>query len=201
MNTTLPQTARKGDWMQTYSGVQFWPLDPRPGEIRLVDIAHALAHTCRFGGHCKEFYSVAQHSVHVARMLADDPIEVQISGLMHDATEAYLVDVPRPIKSFLTNYTVIEDALASVIRDWFRAEYGLALDFNHPRVKWADNRALATEARDVMGPKPAPWNFEPEPDTALIRPAAAFEAESMFYCMFDELVFPLCSKPSSQTRV
>ena len=54
---------RGGDWMQTYSGFQFWPLDPRPEEIHVIDIAHSLANQCRYAGHCREFYSVAQHSV------------------------------------------------------------------------------------------------------------------------------------------
>ena len=86
---------RVGDWIQTMSGVIFYPLDPRPEEIRIEDIAHALSHQCRFAGHCREFYSVAEHSVRVSREL---PQEFMLWGLLHDASEAYLVDLPRPIK-------------------------------------------------------------------------------------------------------
>ena len=64
-------TARVGDWIQVYTGGQFWPLDPRPEEIHIEDIAHALALTCRFTGHCREFYSVAQHSLLVSYYVAD----------------------------------------------------------------------------------------------------------------------------------
>ena len=59
--------ARKGDWMQTFLGIQFWPMEPRVDEIQIEDIAHALSNQCRFAGHCSTFYSVAQHSVMVAR--------------------------------------------------------------------------------------------------------------------------------------
>ena len=58
-----PGEQRTGNWMQTYSGVQFWPLDPHHSEINIVDIAHALSNMCRYAGHCREFYSVAEHSI------------------------------------------------------------------------------------------------------------------------------------------
>ena len=57
---------RRGDWMQTHSGLRFYPLDPRPEDIRIEDIAHALPMICRFNGHCSRFYSVAEHSLNVA---------------------------------------------------------------------------------------------------------------------------------------
>ena len=57
---------RYGDFIQTYSGIEFYPLDPRIEEVKLLDIAHALSNICRFTGHCNEFYSVAQHSVLVS---------------------------------------------------------------------------------------------------------------------------------------
>jgi len=60
---------RNGDWIQTFSGLQFWPLDPRPDEINIEDIAHALSLQCRFGGHCNRFYSVADHSIHVSMLV------------------------------------------------------------------------------------------------------------------------------------
>src|ERR1039457_118422 len=79
----------------TFSGLRFWPLDPNPEKILIDDIAHALAHQCRFGGHASRFYSVAEHSVHVSRLC---PPEDALWGLLHDASEAYLVDLPRPLK-------------------------------------------------------------------------------------------------------
>jgi len=86
------------EWIQTYTGKKFWAFDAAIADICIEDIAHALAMRCRFGCHCKEFYSVAQHSVIVSHHL---PPELKLWGLLHDATEAYLPDVPRPQKGRL----------------------------------------------------------------------------------------------------
>ena len=83
---------RKGDWFLTYTGRQFWPLDPRPEDICIRDIAHHLSLCCRFNGACRVHYSVAQHSVMVANIL---PAPLRFWGLMHDATEAYVGDMVR----------------------------------------------------------------------------------------------------------
>jgi hypothetical protein len=103
---------RNGNWLQTYTGIKFYPLDPKPEEVDINDVAHALSLLCRYGGHCREFYSVAEHSFHASYLV---PPEHALTALMHDATEAYLVDVPRPIKKYLTNYVEIEDELWRVI--------------------------------------------------------------------------------------
>jgi uncharacterized protein len=172
----LPQ--RYGGWIQTISGGQFWPLDPRPGEVTIDDIASALSNLCRFGGHVAAgFYSVAQHSVLVALSL---PHNLRKQGLLHDAAEAYIVDVPRPIKRHLINYDVAEARLASCIGDRFGVEL-CAL----PRaVSLADERALATERRDLLVPAPMPWG-EPqggrlEPWRAKITPWGPVEARKTF---------------------
>jgi hypothetical protein len=99
---------RKGDWTQTYSGVKFWPLDCRVEEINLIDIAHGLANTCRYNGHCLRFYSVAEHSVLVSRLVKP---ENALQALFHDAPEAYVGDVIRPLKRFLIGFQEIEDAI------------------------------------------------------------------------------------------
>ncbi len=146
---------RQGDWIQSHSNVQFFPMDPRVGDIHLEDIAHALSHLCRFGGHSSHYYSVAQHSVLVSWHCGDYGRE----GLLHDATEAYLVDVPRPIKRHLNNYMLIEETLARVIG------YRFGLDLAHlPQVvKDADEAALWTEKRDLLGPSPHTWGTPKEP--------------------------------------
>jgi 5'-deoxynucleotidase YfbR-like HD superfamily hydrolase len=87
---------RFGDWIQTYTGRVFWPLDPDPSEICIEDIAHSLSLQCRFLGHCKTFYSVLEHSCHVAHLV---PAAYTVHGLLHDAAEAYVGDMPRPLKS------------------------------------------------------------------------------------------------------
>lgn len=114
-NDSVVQPKRKGDWMLTSTGRAYWPMDPRAEDVNIVDIAHSLAMQCRYGGHCRLFYSVAEHSVHMSRLIGGEPhgdrpnnIEFALIALLHDATEAYVSDVPRPLKPFLTNYEAIE---------------------------------------------------------------------------------------------
>jgi len=109
-------------WLQTYTGGIVHPLDPKEDEIRLQDIAAALSKLCRFGGHCREFYSVAEHSVLMSRVVRPD---MKLCALMHDASEAYLVDVPKPLKAFLVGYSEIENRLMSVIANKFSFEWPL----------------------------------------------------------------------------
>lgn len=110
------ESTRKGNWMQTYTGKMFFPYDLRDEDFCIEDIAGALSKLCRYGGHCKRFYSVAEHSVLVSRLV---PPEHAFCGLMHDATEAYLVDMPRPIKVGFPQYKEMEAKLWSAIaRRW-----------------------------------------------------------------------------------
>lgn len=141
---------RRGDWMQTASGRQFWPLDPRPEEIHIGDIAAALSKLCRYNGHCEWHYSVAQHSVYVSHQL---PAEHALTGLLHDATEAYCADVPRPLKRFLTGYAQIEQDI------WLAVAERFGLPVEMPAcVHEADNAVLLSEKAQIMQPAPAPWN-------------------------------------------
>lgn len=147
MSTDDP--ARRGDWMQTYTGRAFWPLDPRADEIVPADIAHALSMLCRYGGHTRSFYSVAEHCVLMSMKV---PAEHALWALLHDATEAYLVDLPRPIKRQLPQYKAIEDALMVHIC----ARFGL--DPREPaEVIEADSRILLDERAVLMSAPPRPW--------------------------------------------
>lgn len=128
--------------IQTYTGVQFDVMDPTPEMINIEDIAHALANIPRFGGHTKEFYSVAQHSVFVADMLHTP--EYIKAGLLHDATEAYVLDMMTPIKCRLPDYQAIYDKIERAIMQRFDVR------FDYASVKRADVVALATEKRDLM---------------------------------------------------
>jgi len=107
---------RRGRPIDTYSGGTFHPLDPDPEDIRVRDVAHGLANTCRYGGQCQFYYSVATHSVYVSRELQREfGPEVQLYGLFHDAAEAYVTDVPRPVKDEVGEFEAIEsDVLAAV---------------------------------------------------------------------------------------
>lgn len=92
---------REEAWITSATGRRIYPLDPRRGSVDIVDVAHALAHLCRFNGHCAQFYSVAEHSVMVADMVKDVAPELELHALIHDAPEAYLGDLPRPVKHSL----------------------------------------------------------------------------------------------------
>lgn len=158
---------RQGDWCQTFTGRQFWPMDPRPEDVCLEDIAHALSLQCRFAGHCREFYSVAEHSVRVSRAvesvlpdeMAPEPRRLMLlAALLHDASEAYLVDVPRPVKPYLVGYREAESRVMVAVESW-AGLYG-SYTHDHEAVKCADEALLRTEARATFsGRRPRRGDF------------------------------------------
>jgi hypothetical protein len=182
--------ARNGDWMQTISGGQFWPIDPRPEDVRIEDIAHALSMMCRFGGHCTRFYSVAEHSVLVSRAV---PAEHALWGLLHDAPEAYVADIVRPAKRFISGYREVEDRIMLAICQAF----GLATEMP-PDVKRADNAVLADEAGQIMGPAPAVWTLPEPPSGAIIVGLSPNDAKAAFLARFDELTRAALATPSPE---
>ena len=112
----------RGDSIQTYTGRKFFPVAPRAEDIEILDVAHALSMLCRYTGHTKQFYSVAQHSVLVSRIV---PPQDAAWGLLHDASEAYLCDVARPIKP----YRLLEQRLMVQVAGRFDLTYAEP-DFN-----------------------------------------------------------------------
>lgn len=151
-------TGRKGDWMQLYSGKQFWPMDPRADEIEIEDIAHSLSMQCRYAGHCIRFYSVAEHSVLLARFFLDcGQPETAMWALLHDASEAYLVDVPRPVKPFLPGYKEAEAKVMEAVCERF----GLPLEM--PREVHDADSAIIGNERENMRPCVAEWYATGEP--------------------------------------
>jgi len=177
------ENRRTGDlesgWIQTFSGGKFWPLDPRPEDVSMEDVAHSLSLMCRFLGHCKGFYSIAQHSVLVSDLV---PPEDALWGLLHDASEAYLADVPSTIKPLLTNYKDIETKVELCIAERFNLPWP-----RPPSIKKADRILLATEARDLMAHEPVGWNLKEEPATITILPQSPEKAELMFLRRLVEL--------------
>jgi hypothetical protein len=169
----------KGDWIQTYTGKKFYPLDPRPDDICLEDIAHALAHTCRYNGHSRVFYSVAEHCVRMS--VANLPGDSRWL-LMHDSAEAYLSDVPSPIKPMLPEFKVIENSILEVIGE----KYKLGVP-NHQHIKLGDMVMLATEKRDVLPAGPEWGLVLPEPLLNKIYPWPPEVAENLFLNTAKEL--------------
>lgn len=140
---------RIGDWMQTFTGRAFYPMDPRVEDIDLLDIAHSLSLTCRYGGHARRFYSVAEHCVLLSRAVAP---QNALWALLHDATEAYVGDMIRPLKASMPAYRAAEDRLMAVICERFR------LDPTFPaEVKQADLRILHDERAVLMSAPPRSW--------------------------------------------
>lgn len=165
-------------WIQTYTGKKFDLIDPQPDMVDIFDIAHSLSHLCRFTGHTRAFYSVAQHSVLCYSVVLNVSPEDGMSALLHDATEAYVNDLARPLKWLLPEYKTIENRVWAAICTHFDLPEKLPAS-----VKEADNRLLMTERRDLMGNPPAPWVPELEalePYSAPILPASIVVAETMF---------------------
>jgi hypothetical protein len=156
------------DFITTYTGIKFHYLEPKVEEVDIWDITHALSLKCRFGGHCRDFYLVAEHSIHVAHLL---PPELKLCGLLHDATEAYMPDVPRPIK-LRFGLKEYEDTIFKVIAKKFGIWIG-------PEVKEADDILLATESRDLLANTDG-WAGLPEPLRMKINPIPSSFAESRF---------------------
>jgi uncharacterized protein len=128
------------DWIRTFTGKRFYPLQPRIQDIDITDIAHALSLQCRFTGHCTRHYSVAEHSLLVASLV---PEEHQLQALLHDASEAYLTDVARPVKHSpeYTFYRKVEKHVQSLIYEYFNCDPKEA-----PELKKADDAVLGLEA-------------------------------------------------------
>lgn len=173
---------RDAAWIQTHSGRRFNPTKPNPNAIVIQDIAHALSMQCRFSGHCRKFYSVAQHSVLVSYIC--DSADA-LWGLLHDASEAYLVDVPRPLKrsgkfnAYIEFETQMQEAICR--------RFGLPFQ-EPPSVKKADTVLLATEARDLMAPLHPDWVQPVDPLPFLIEPWGPDKAKDMFMKRFFELI-------------
>lgn len=133
---------RKGDWIQTFTGKRFYPLDPKPEEVDILDIAHSLAMKCRYAGHTRRFYSVAEHSYQISCYL---PARDRLWGLLHDAAEAYSADIPTPLKRHLKEWHAIEAPIMEAIC----VRFGLPLQ-EPDTVKIADRRILVNESQRLM---------------------------------------------------
>lgn len=170
----------RGFNMQTYSGKPFYPTSPSVDDVDILDIAHSLSNLCRFNGHCWKFYSVAQHSVIVSRVCAK---EYALDGLLHDATEAYIGDIIRPVKYSIPDVERIEARIFDVIAEKFNLHNPIPRD-----VKRADFIALSTEKRDVMSePIGTDWGMLAEPLLHRINPLPPEEAKMLFLRRYQEL--------------
>lgn len=167
-----PEGQREGEWIQTFSGGKFWPLQPRARDLRIVDIAHHLSMICRFTGAVRRFYSVAEHCCHVHDLL---PEPLRAAGLLHDASEAYLCDLARPVKYGLgAGYREAERRIMDVVACRYK------LDFPDPAIKAADNAMLGAERLQALNEGPAWTRDVYDPAPVELRFWAPEEAEKQF---------------------
>ncbi len=169
-------------WVVTVSGSRFNILKPNPQDVKIEDIACALARQARFNGHTRFFYSVGQHSCLGAEVSPTK--EIALHMLFHDATEAYVGDLVSPVKALLPDFEIIESRIHLAISEKFNLEYPL------PKVvKQIDRRLLATEVRDLITKDLKSWNIaEDEPFDFPIIPWPPEVTEARFLEMARSLL-------------
>jgi len=169
-------------YVSTFLGNRFYLTRPRIDDVAIEDIAHGLAYQCRFNGQTREFYSVAQHSLMVMRLV---PVRLRRAALLHDAAEAYLGDMVKPLKNLFPEFSRIEAQVMQIIGHRFDVDLG-HLD---PSIKHADLIALATEKRDLMPHSTEAWGnlLDVAPLPEILRPLAPMAAKAAFLESFHEL--------------
>ena len=178
---TTPSPTSVSDTMMTptiltSSGRYFNLLAPRSIDVSIGEIAHALSHICRFTGHTKQFYSVAEHSYHASFLV---PPEHAMAALLHDAAEAYIGDVASPLKALLPDYKAIEARVEAAVFGYFGLHPVLP-----PCVKTADLIMLATEQRDLMPDHSDDWAIL-KGITPLPQPIIPMPPQTARYCFLD----------------
>lgn len=171
------------DFISTLSVQQFYFLNPDPKDILIADIAHSLSLICRFGGHCNVFYSVAEHSIILAKALEDEGADTLtvMAGLLHDAEEAYLPDITRPVKNVMPEAKKIYAILETAIEMKFHLQ---AADWE--RIKEMDSRLVVTEAK-ALGIWNEHWVDAGTPLRAKLYLWSSDEAKHLFLINFLEL--------------
>jgi hypothetical protein len=159
--------------IKTFTGRLFDYTSFSPDDFDIVDIASALSKECRFAGHCHEFYSVAQHSFEMSSMVHPD---FSMEALLHDASEAYLKDIPSPLKRMLPDYQELERRIDSVIRIKFNLPPIMS-----PEIKKADADILKIEMRSLYPERFHLGHLEHKPDIKCMSPTEAKSAFLMRY--------------------
>lgn len=178
------------EFIQTFTGRSFYPLAPRTADVCIIDIAHALSNQCRFGGHSDFFYSVAQHCClladYVESAMKGTPLDC-LQILIHDAAEAYLVDLPRPIKQHIPEFRQYDYQIQMCIRSWL----GLG---DVPVPSWqdeVDSRIIHDEHAQVMS-ESSDWQHQGKPLGVTVVPWNAMRAEQNFllrYSIYTHKIF------------
>jgi hypothetical protein len=168
---------RQGEWLYTNSGKHFYPFDPHEDDICIEDIAHHLAHICRYTGACDQHYSVAQHSIHVSKLVL--PANA-MWGLLHDAPEAYVNDLARPYKRGIPIVSEIEDRIMQVIAKKYGLCWPMPEDVHH---------IVHDEAKRLFR-HPPEWINQFRSFDLHVSPWPAAVAKNRFLDRFKELTLP-----------
>lgn len=197
MRAALEQRHESGSdtgWIQTFSGGKFWPLEPKAEDVRIEDVAHALAYQCRYAGHATRFYSVAEHCCLLAdyvlrrhdtesMTMPDMRRRDALTALLHDAAEAYLPDLARPLKYRMPEWRAADAALEAVVIP--------ALGGEHPLPAWMkllDARILRDERPVVMRETGESWQIDDLEQLGVwVRGMPPHEAERWFLDLYAEL--------------
>jgi hypothetical protein len=147
---------RAAEFIETYTGRAFYPLNPRQEDISIIDIAHGLSLQCRYGGQITDFYSVAEHSVLLA-MYAEQELHANVIDclqiLMHDAPEAFMTDIPRPVKQYMPEYRKWDHGIDEAIRTWLSLEGVKRPDFQDE----IDSRIIVDERAQLKSDSGLDW--------------------------------------------
>lgn len=181
-NEQEPYNPPSNDWMQTFTGRAFFPLAVNVNDINEFDIAHSLAFQCRYNGHTSKFYSVAEHAYHMSYIV---PEEDALWALLHDAPEAYIGDMVRPLKKTMPEFRALDEKIMEAICEKFE----LHQNFMPDSVLEADNRIIENERLALLREPPYPWTIHGDPYPDLVIEAWAPEvAEFKFYNRLQELI-------------
>lgn len=184
MHIPFNDEGRRGDWFETLSGVKYYPYDPRTEDLVFDDIAHGLSMICRWGGQCRVWYSVAQHSVMVSEIVFRETGDkaLALEALLHDAPEALMGDMVTPQKKHDPVYQAAEELNLRAVLYKFGLRPGLEMPSNlHPSVHRADGIALVTERRDIKrSTETHGWDPPFQALDAVIVPLAQDAAKSLF---------------------
>ncbi len=169
--------------IRTYRGINFDLLEPTVDMIDIRDIAHGLANKCRFSGFTREYYSVAQHSIHVSQRCLEYPMH----GLLHDAAEAYLTDLPTPVKKLCPKFKGAEEAILALILVKYTQGWNWASKMPD-EVHEADRRMLSTEAFQLINGDHEYWpSFNATAYEMTLDPLCPRVAEQLFLTTFERL--------------
>ena len=178
----VPIHKDRGPPVHLYSGKLFYVLDPKVEDIELEDIAQSLSRTCRYNGHIEApFYSVAQHCV-LASMFVNGDAKMAKTALFHDATEAYIGDIVKPLKVLLPQIKEIEENLWKAIS----TKFDLNLEIPE-EVHLVDRKLLSTEKRDFL-PSSSYWGDLPEPFGFKIFPQGPKDSYNSFMWAYDKIM-------------